>query len=183
MHERRFNREIERLRDPERITRLEVERVVNLTTENLIEVKTVLDIGTGSGLFAEQFAKKGLIVTGLDANPEMLAVAQQYVPSGVFQEGIAEKLPFLDSTFDLVFMGLLLHETDDVLTALKEAHRVVLQRLAILEWQFEDQSFGPPLGDRLSFEKITLLAKQAGFINVEMVRLTSLVLYRMEKGE
>lgn len=30
MHERRFNREIEHLRDPEWIARLEVDRVVNL---------------------------------------------------------------------------------------------------------------------------------------------------------
>ena len=127
MHERRFNREIERLRDPERIARLEVERVVNLALENLKEVQTVLDVGTGSGLFAEQFAAKGLKVTGLDVNPEMLPAAQQYVPSGTFQEGVAEKLPFLDGSFDLVFMGLLLHETDDLLAALREAHRVTLQ--------------------------------------------------------
>jgi len=181
MHERRFNREIERLRDPERIARLEVERVVNLTTENLIEVKTVLDIGTGSGLFAEQFAKKGLLVTGLDANPEMLPIAQQYVPSGVFQEGIAEKLPFLDSTFDLVFMGLLLHETDEVLTALKEAHRVVLKRLAILEWPDKEQTFGPPREDRLSVARIKSLTKQAGFKKISQIGLENFVLYLLEQ--
>jgi len=181
MHERRFNRKIERLRDPDRITRLEVERVVNLTTENLIEVKTVLDIGTGSGLFAEQFTKKGLIVTGLDANPEMLSVAQQYVPSGVFQEGVAEKLPFLDGTFDLAFMGLLLHETDDVLAALKEAHRVVLKRLAILEWPDKEQTFGPPREDRLSASRIKSLAKQAGFKEISQIGLESLVLYLLEQ--
>jgi ubiquinone/menaquinone biosynthesis C-methylase UbiE len=181
MHERRFNRKIERLRDPDRITRLEVERVINITTGNLIEVKTVLDIGTGSGLFAEQFAKKGLIVTGLDANPEMLPVAQQYVPSGVFQEGVAEKLPFLDGTFDLAFMGLLLHETDDVLAALKEAHRVVLTRLAILEWPDKEQTFGPPREDRLSASRIKSLAKQAGFKEISQIGLESLVLYLLEQ--
>jgi len=90
MHERRFNREIERLRDPERIARLEVERVVDLALEGLKEVQSVLDVGTGSGLFAEQFAAKGLQVTGLDANPEMIPAARQYVPAGTFHEGIAE---------------------------------------------------------------------------------------------
>jgi len=177
MHERRFNREIERLRDPERIARLEVERVVNLVLENLTGVQSVLDVGTGSGLFAEQFAAKRLQVTGLDANLDMLPVAQQYVPSGSFQEGIAEKIPFPDASFDLVFMGLLLHETDDILAALSEAHRVARKRLAILEWPDEEQTYGPPLEHRLSFEKITSLAKQAGFKEVKHLRLENLSLY------
>jgi len=177
MHERRFNREIERLRDPDRIARLEVKRVVDLALEGLKQVQSVLDVGTGSGLFAEQFAAQGLQVTGLDANPEMLPVAQQYIPSGIFREGEAERLPFPDRSFDLVFMGLLLHETDDTLTALSEAHRVALQRLAILEWPDEQQSFGPPRQHRLSYEKIAAFAKQAGFREVKQVRLEMLMLY------
>ena len=178
MHERRFNREIERLRDPDRIARLEVDQVVNLTLEGLKEARTVLDLGTGSGLFAEKFAAYGLKVTGLDANPEMLPAARRYVPAGTFEEGIAEKLPFPEGSFDLLFMGLLLHETDDPLKALREAHRVAVQRLAILEWPDEEQSFGPPREHRLSFEKITALAKQAGFKNIELIRLKHLALYR-----
>jgi ubiquinone/menaquinone biosynthesis C-methylase UbiE len=179
MHERRFNRAIERLRDPERIARLEVLRVVNLAVEGLKGVRTVLDVGTGSGLFAEQFAAKGLQVTGLDANPAMLPAAQQFVPAGIFREGVAEKLPFLDESFDLVFMGLLLHETDDILAALREAHRVTRQRLVILEWPDEDQSFGPPREHRLSFEKITSFANQAGFNDVQQIRLKHLAFYQI----
>jgi ubiquinone/menaquinone biosynthesis C-methylase UbiE len=179
-HERRFNREIERLRDSQRVARLEVKRVVDLAMDGLKEIQTVLDVGTGSGLFTEQFAEKGLQVTGLDANPAMLPVAQQYVPSGIFQEGVAEKLPFPDSSFDLVFMGLLLHEADDTLAALSEAHRVALQRLAILEWPDEEQAFGPPRQHRLSYEKIVALAKQTGFKGVKEVRLEMLVLYLLD---
>jgi ubiquinone/menaquinone biosynthesis C-methylase UbiE len=180
MHERRFNREIERLRDPERIARLEVDRVINLVLEDLKEVCSVLDVGCGSGVFAEQFAAQGLQVTGLDANPEMLPAAQQYVPGGIFREGIAEKLPFADGAFDLVYMGLVLHETDDILAALQEAKRVVLKRLAILEWPDEEQSFGPPREHRLAFEKIEALAKQAGFNAVKETRLENLTLYRID---
>ena len=179
MHERRFNREVERLRDPERVARLEVERVVNLALEDLVGVRSVLDVGTGSGLFAEQFAARGLQVTGLDANPQMLPAAQQYVPAGTFREGAAEQLPFPDGSFDLVFMGLLLHETDDTLAALREARRVALKRLAVLEWPDEEQSFGPPRQDRLSNQKISALAKEAGFNNVGQLRLENLSLYRL----
>ena len=178
MHERRFNREIERLRDPERTARLEVERVVDLALENLTGVQSALDIGTGSGLFAEQFAAKGLKVSGVDVNPQMLPAAQQYVPSGTFWEGVAEKLPFPDRSFDLVFMGLLLHETDDMLAAMREAQRVAVMRLAILEWPDEEQPFGPPQAHRLSYEKVAALAKQAGFKGLQEIRLKNLVLYR-----
>jgi ubiquinone/menaquinone biosynthesis C-methylase UbiE len=180
MHERRFNRDIERLRDPDRVARLEVEQVVDLTLENLAEARTVLDVGTGTGLFAEQFGRKGLVVTGLDVKPEMVAAAQKYVPDGTFREGIAEKLPFPDGSFDLVFMGLLLHETDDTLLALREARRVAVKRLAVLEWPKEEQLFGPPIEHRLAYEDLTSLARQAGFKSVQPIRLESLVLYRLD---
>ncbi len=180
MHERRYSREIERLRDPERVARLEVPRVVQLALGGLAYPQTVLDVGTGSGLFAEQFATRGMRVDGLDANPEMLAAARGFVPAGTFHEGAAEKLPFPDGSFDLVFMGLLLHETDDALEALREARRVALRRLAVLEWPDEDQPFGPPRAHRLSFEKLEVLARQAGFKVIRPVRLEQLVLYLLE---
>jgi ubiquinone/menaquinone biosynthesis C-methylase UbiE len=181
MHVRRFNREIERLRDPERIARLEVDRVVLLALEGMPELHAVLDVGTGSGLFAEQFAAQGLQVTGLDANPEMLPVARQFVPAGTFQQGVAESLPFPDGSFDLVFMGLLLHEADDMLAALCETHRVVTQRLAILEWPDEDQPIGPPRADRVSLEKLGAFAKQVGFKELQKTRLKKLIFYWLDK--
>jgi 2-polyprenyl-3-methyl-5-hydroxy-6-metoxy-1,4-benzoquinol methylase len=91
MHEKRFNRAIERLRDPERVKRLEVEKVITMVLDGR-EFHSVLDVGTGSGLFAEAFASRGLQVWGVDANPEMLPVAAQYVPTGSFKEGIVEAL-------------------------------------------------------------------------------------------
>lgn len=180
MHEKRFNREIERLRDPERIARIEVERVVELSLAGLDGIRTVLDIGTGTGLFAEYFAARGLLVTAIDANPEMLAAALDFVPAAKFQEAPAENLPFIDAVFDLAFMGLVLHETDDALAALRQAYRVTTRRLAVLEWPDEEQPFGPPRSDRLSSDQITSLALQARFKEVKPVRLQNLVLYQLE---
>jgi ubiquinone/menaquinone biosynthesis C-methylase UbiE len=181
MHEKRFNREIERLRDPDRITRLEVARVVELVLAGLEDTKTLLDIGTGSGLFAEQFAAKGFEVTGLDANPEMIPAAQMFVPTAQFRIGVAEKLPFEDHSFDILFMGLLLHEVDDLEKALSEASRVMKRRIAILEWPHEVGEFGPPLEHRLSVEKIASAAKEAGLKMYQQERLDHLVLYILEK--
>jgi SAM-dependent methyltransferase len=74
MHERRFHADIARLRSPERLARLEVNRVVELITKDT-NIRRVLDVGTGNGVFAEAFAHAGLDVKRLDANPEMLAAA------------------------------------------------------------------------------------------------------------
>ncbi len=132
MHEKRFEGDFDRLRSPERIARLEVERVVDLCLAGA-HISRVLDIGTGTGLFAEAFARRGLQVSGIDANPTMLPVARGFVPSGDFREGVAEALPFSDGSFDLVFLGVVLHEADDLQKALEEALRVSGQRVGILE--------------------------------------------------
>ena len=123
MHERRFGGQIDRLRAPERVALLEVARVVSLCLEG-IAVQRVLDVGTGSGIFAEEFAARGLAVSGVDVNPAMPPVAHGFVPSGEFEVAPAEALPFEDGVFDLAFLGHVLHETDDALKALSEARRV-----------------------------------------------------------
>ncbi len=125
-HGHRFN-QIERLRSPERLERLEVERVVDLTVEGT-PLHSVLDIGTGTGVFAEAFAQHGLAVTGIDVNPEMLDAARKFLPAVDFRQAAAEDLPFPDETFDLAFLGLVLHETDDLKKALQEAFRVSKSR-------------------------------------------------------
>jgi ubiquinone/menaquinone biosynthesis C-methylase UbiE len=180
MHEHRFHGDISRLRSPERLEWLEVDRVVKLSTqgENL---RNVLDVGTGSGIFAEAFAKLGLDVEGVDANPEMLTAARGLVESVRFQEATAESLPYPDASFDLVFMGLLFHETDDRLKAMQEAARVTRQQVAVLEWPYEKQDFGPGLDERLTEKEIGDLATQTGMSVSQVVRLKSLVFYLLLK--
>ncbi len=179
MHERRFNQAVDKLRSPERIARLEVERVVELCLKNL-NADSVLDVGTGSALFAEKFAARGLRVAGVDVNPEMVEHARRFVPGGNFRVAPAEVVPFEDQDFDLVFMGVVLHEADDALKALTEARRIARMRVAILEWPYVEEEYGPPLAHRLSETKVNALAAEAGFGNVEMISLTHTVLYRLE---
>jgi len=79
-HERRFQGQADRLRAPERITLLEVPRVAAISSEG-ITIKNALDVGTGTGIFAEAFAALGIEVTGIDVNTDLLALARQYVPT------------------------------------------------------------------------------------------------------
>jgi SAM-dependent methyltransferase len=179
-HGQRFQH-VERLRSPERIQRLEVERVVQLALEGAT-IKSVLDIGTGTGLFVEAFTNRDLTVTGIDPNPEMLEAAHAHVPGADFRRATAEAIPFPDGTFDLAFMGLVLHETDDLLKAMQEANRVTRARLVILEWPYINQDFGPGLDERLEPDQILKLAEQAGLSTGETISLENLLLYRFDKA-
>jgi ubiquinone/menaquinone biosynthesis C-methylase UbiE len=178
-HDRRFSGGADRLRSAERIALMEVSRVVELSRDGAA-VAELLDVGTGTGLFAEAFAALGVAVTGIDVNAELLAAAREHVPSGIFQEGPAEALPFLDLSFDLVFPGLVLHETDDPLAALTEARRVMRYRTAVLEWPYREGPPGPPLEHRLKWETILGQAREAGFSKTGIVRMQSLDLYLLD---
>ena len=167
------------LRSPDKLARLEVGRVVDLSLEGMT-ASDMLDVGTGSAVFAEAFAVRGLRVAGVDGSPEMLALARGYVPSGDFRLAQAEALPFPSGAFDLVFMGRMLHETDDAEVALREARRVARQRVAVLEWPYLSEEHGPPLEVRLNVERLDQLAAKAGFARgAEMIPLAHLVLYRL----
>ena len=99
-HERRFHGDADRLRSAERVGLLEVERVVKLCLDGP-DISSVIDIGTGTGVFAEAFHARGLQVAGVDANRDLLKRARSHVPSGEFKIGRAEELPFPESFFGL----------------------------------------------------------------------------------
>ncbi len=180
MNQRRFGGEIERLRAPQRVALLEVDQVVRLSLEGLGSAQSMLDIGTGSAIFAEAFAARGLQVAGVDLREDMLEVARGFVPSGEFTLAHMEKLPYEDKKFDLAFMGHVLHEADDLHTALREALRVAKTRVVVLEWPYELQEYGPPLEHRLKDETIRAAAAEAGFKRVDGHRLPAVMLYQLD---
>jgi len=178
LHKKLYDGDIERLRTPERVARLEVERVVALCLE-AAHLKSVLDVGVGSGLFADPFVQHGLEVAGVDVSPEMIVAARRFVPRGDFREATAEVLPYPDDSFDLVFFGLVLHESDEKLKVLQEARRVSRHRICILEWPYQEGEFSPPVVHRLNPTEITDLTRQIGFTHLESIPFAHLVLYRL----
>ncbi|MGA2504042.1 MAG: class I SAM-dependent methyltransferase [Anaerolineales bacterium] len=178
MNEKRFDEDIARLRNPERLARLDLEWVVSLCLESA-NIKSLLDVGTGTGVFAQEFSKRGVTIFGVDVNHEMLPAARTYVPFGKFLVAAAEKLPYADASFDLVFMGLLLHESDEQVQVLREAHRVARIRVGILEWAYREEDFGAPLVQRLAPKILIKMAREAGFNKIEEIALTKLVFYRL----
>lgn len=88
----------------------------------------VLDVACGTGILtrviAERVGTNG-VVSGVDVNPGMLAVANRIAPEVEWREGDAEALPYEDDSFDAVLcqFGLMLFSSPK--TALQEMERVL----------------------------------------------------------
>ena len=68
-----------------------------------LEGKTALDVGCGAGLLCEPLARLGAKVTGIDASPEVIAVARDHAASmGLEIDYRAADVQELDGQFDLV---------------------------------------------------------------------------------
>ena len=178
MQRKTVEHKIQKLRACDRIAQLEVKRVVN-QCKKTCGCKRMLDVGSGSGLFAETFASGGVSVVGIDPDSEMIDAARIYTTEIDYCVGKAEALPFADNSFDALFMGLVLHETSDPLSALHEARRVTQRDLAILEWPFPE-SGEPPSARRFTEQQIESMSRAAGFARVSIHRLNQVVLYLIQ---
>ena len=68
-----------------------------------LEGKTALDVGCGAGLLAEPLARLGAKVTGLDASPELIAVAHQHAArQGIEIDYRAGEIAELEGQYDLI---------------------------------------------------------------------------------
>jgi 2-polyprenyl-6-hydroxyphenyl methylase/3-demethylubiquinone-9 3-methyltransferase len=88
-----------------------------------------LDVGCGGGLLAEEFARLGCTVVGVDPSEESLAAARTHAAG----EGLAiqyrcatgEALPFEDASFDLVYCCDVLEHVTDLGRVIGETARVL----------------------------------------------------------
>jgi len=86
-------------------------------------VRSVLEVGVGTGRVAAPLAALGLEVTGVDASLGMLARARAKKVARLVR-GTAYRLPFGDRTFDVGFFVHVLHLLEDPAGAIGEACRV-----------------------------------------------------------
>ena len=91
--------------------------------------KTALDVGSGGGLLAEEFARLGFRVTGIDPSAESVEAARVHAVSESldieYTVGAGEQLPFPDESFDIAYCCDVLEHVDDLDRVLAETSRVL----------------------------------------------------------
>lgn len=88
-----------------------------------------LDVGCGGGLLAEEFARLGCAVTGIDPSEPSLATARAHAQQAgltiAYRAGAGEALPFADAAFDLVYCCDVLEHVSDLNAVIGEIARVL----------------------------------------------------------
>lgn len=95
---------------------------------NGLQIKTILDLGCGTGRFTEDLAARfNAEVIGIDPSTKMLEQAKRKHrdPRVRYELGRAEALPIADDSIDLVFISMVFHHFDDPTLAARECRRVL----------------------------------------------------------
>lgn len=169
-------------------------------TAGIAPGEQVLDVACGTGVLACAAARRvgeHGVVTGLDANPEMLAVARRKPEPVEWVHARAEALPFAAASFDAVVSQFALMFFEDRAGALREMQRVLRRpgRLAVAVCgavedspgygalaALLDRLFGKPTSDafRAPFalgdhDALRALARQAGLADARVTSRTATV--------
>jgi len=99
-----------------------------------LEGKSALDVGCGAGLLAEPLARLGAKVTGIDAAPEVIAVARSHAAaSGLDVDYRVGGVETLEGTFDLITcMEVIEHVADPAAFLVSLSRRLAKDGLLIL---------------------------------------------------
>lgn len=97
-------------------------------------IKTILDLGCGTGRFTEALAVRfDADVVGVDPSQKMLEQARskqrdhkhQHDRRIRYETGRGESIPLPDNSVDLIFMSMIFHHFDNPALAAKECRRVL----------------------------------------------------------
>ena len=117
--------------------------------------KRLLEIGCGLGTDLLQFARGGAEVTGIDLTPASIElVKKRFAQARVrvkAQVADAERLPFSDNSFDVVYSFGVLHHTPNTQKAIEEVYRVLKPGGRIVIMLYHRRSMHVQLGMLYAF--------------------------------
>ena len=152
--------------------------------------RTLLDVGSGTGLLTAALADAGWTVTGCEPEPMMRAVAAREHPALPMSAGALPSLPFADGAYDAVVANFVLNHVADPRVAARELARVSRDALAATIWSrsptwlwlevCERAGLQPAAGERLppdkdferSAEGFARMLRDAGWRDVEVAEHT-----------
>lgn len=134
-------------------------RVYLLDKLKQLEVKSLLDVGCGTGPIYEMITTDSdgrwdniLRYRGIDYSWQMIETAQEVMPFGDFKVGDARKIEEPDESYDCVLLMHALDHLDDYKAAIAEAARVSKKYVTIILWRsFVNE--GTHLNDRNMYGK------------------------------
>ena len=117
-----------------------MEKILAAMKDTLKDCRLVLDIGTGTGRFAQYLVESGLSVVGVDVSLQMMAQAREKGVRDLVRAD-AQHLPFRDLSFDGAVMVHVLHLVRDWVQTIHEVGRVT-SRIMVSE-AGEGEGFDP----------------------------------------
>ena len=139
--------------------------------------RRVLDVGCGTGILLEEMRRlvpPDTELVGIDAAPNMIEVARSRASDGrpEFHLGVAEKLPFPDSHFDLIVSTTSFDHWEDQQQGLNECARVLESSgTAVIADQFSNLLLGTLVlsrrGKARTKPRAERLLRSAGFTTIE----------------
>ncbi|RLG12186.1 SAM-dependent methyltransferase [Candidatus Pacearchaeota archaeon] len=157
---------------------------------HLILTGKSLEIGIGTGRFAKALGIK----FGIDPAFKMVKLAKERGINVII--GIAEKLPFLDNTFELILMITTLCFIKNPLKAIEECRRVLKPKGKLVLGIIDKNSFLGRLYEEkknkskfyknakfFSTKEIIFLLKNAGFLNFKITQTLFKPIYDISEVE
>lgn len=140
--------------------------------------KRIIELGCGLGEAAVYFAKKGAEVVATDISGGMCElakkVAQKHGVTISTTQAYADKIPFPNESFDIVYAANLLHHVD-VEAAIKEARRVLKPGGMFISWD--------PLAHNPVINVYRRMAMGVRTADEHPIRMSQLALFRKHFGE
>lgn len=178
-HQKFDMRKLERLNDPGRFDTM----VPKVMWEALgsPHPDVIIEIGAGTGLFAEEFSRLApdATVYAVDMAPEMIEWMSEHRTGAASRDGRPPRLvptlssetsvPLPDATADLVVMLNVHHELAEPAATYAEAFRLLVPggQILVVDWAPHETPKGPPQAVRASVAALEAVLAAAGFADVE----------------
>jgi SAM-dependent methyltransferase len=172
-HEKFDPSKLDKLNDPVRMARMEPLRI--WTAAGIANPAVVVEIGAGTGIFAEAFANfaPSVKVYAVDTEARMIQWMERHRAPKLHGRLVPvlatdTMVPLPDGTADAAFMIDLHHELSSPDATYAEVYRLLApgRKVVVVDWRKDNEPGGPPQEIRVSEAEIAATLERTGFRQV-----------------